>query len=190
MPSAEYVVSAMAASLFALTPIASQAAWELSGTKSIFAVTAEGTRVRLGSVEFVPAPDGATRFEVKMEAAPFSDHFLSMREFKCLQASAELTCHVPYPYPNPKTVTRANLAWLEHSLLFFYKRPTDFGAKLWNGIYFEFKETETGLVGTPQAIDLNAIAAPPTDASQPPFRRALRDAMPHEARWIRRLSVE
>jgi hypothetical protein len=84
----------------------------------------------------------------------------------------------------------SHLAWLEHSLLFFYKRPSEFGAKLWNGIYFEFKETETGLVGTPQAIDLNSIAAPPKDASLPPFRRALRDAMPPDARWIRSLSIE
>jgi len=46
------------------------------------------------------------------------------------------------------------------------------------------------LVGTPQAIDLNSIAAPPKDTSSPPFRRALRDAMPPDARWIRSLSIE
>lgn len=190
MPSAEYVVSAMAASLFALTPIASQAAWELSGTKSIFAVTAEGTRVRLGSVEFVPAPDGATRFEVKMDAAPFSDHFLSMREFKCVQGATELTCHVPYPYANPRTVKTGNLAWLEHSLLFFYKRPADFGARLWNGIYFELHATDSGLKGRPKAIDLNLIAAPPADLATPPYRPSLRDDMPATSRWIRSLRIE
>jgi hypothetical protein len=113
-----------------------------------------------------------------------------MREFKCLQGPGELTCHVPYPHANPGSVVRGQWAWLEHSLLFFYKLPSDFGAKLWNGIYFEFQETGSGLVGRPRAIDLNLIAAPPANPAVPPYRPALRDDMPANARWIRSLRIE
>jgi hypothetical protein len=171
-------------------PGSGHGAWELSGTKAIVATAADGTRISLGSVHFAPAAEGSFTFKLALDATPFSDHFLSMREFKCLQGRVELTCHVPYPYANPGTVTPGNFTWLEHSLLFFYKLPSDFGAKLWNGIYFELQQTEVGLSGKPKAIDLNAIAAPPANPALAPFRPALRDDMPPNARWIRSLSIE
>ncbi|MCU0967405.1 MAG: hypothetical protein MUF03_01070 [Rubrivivax sp.] len=183
--------AAFAAAVIAFAPGASQAAWEPSGTRSIFATTAEGTRIRLGVVEFTPAPDGASAtFRVVLDAAPFVDHFLSMREFKCLPGGTELTCHVPYPHAHPGTVKPGDLAWLEHSLLFFHKSPSEFGAKLWNGIYFELQPAGAGLVGRPRAVDLNLIATPPASASTPPFRPALRHEMPAGSRWIRSLSIE
>jgi hypothetical protein len=180
------------AALLALAGLAgpSHGAWELTGTKTIVATAGDETRTTLGSVQFLPGADGSVTFKLSLDPAPFSDHFLSMREFKCLPGRGELTCHVPYPHAQPATVARGNLAWLEHSLLFFYKRPSDFGAKLWNGIYFELQETATGLVGKPRAIDLNLIAAPPANPGLPPFGPALRDDMPANARWIRSLSIE
>ena len=189
MPTAACTVVIAAFLALSLVPTASHAAWELNGTKAIVATTADGTRINLGSVDFTPTGDGAATFKVNLNATPFSDHFLSMREFKCLQGATELTCHVPYPYANPRTVKIGNLAWLEHSLIFFYKLPADFGAKLWNGIYFELQPTDSGLVGKPKAVDLNLIAAPPANSS-PPYRSSLRDDMPATARWIRSLSIE
>ena len=118
------------------------------------------------------------------------DHFLSMREFKCLPAAQEISCFVPYPYPQPGTVSAANFAWLEHSLLFFYKQPADFGAKLWNGMIFRFSLTPTGLVGTPQAVDLNRIGAPPENPNQPPFGAMERDDFTPGARWVQELRIE
>ena len=173
-----------------MMPCLSDAAWELSGTKSIVATTADGARISLGSVLFTPTPDGSFTFRLALDATHFTDHFLSMREFKCVEGRTELTCHVPYPYANPAVVKRGNYAWLEHSLLFFYKPPSDFGAKLWNGIYFELEETGSGLLGKPKAIDLNFIAAPPANSTTPPFQPARRDDMPSNARWIRSLSIE
>lgn len=171
-------------------PDFSHGAWELTGKKAIVATAADGTRISLGAVHFTPAADGSFAFKIALDATRFSDYFLSMREFKCLPGSGELTCHVPYPYANPGTVTRGNFAWLEHSLLFFYKLPADFGAKLWNGIYFQLQETDAGLVGKPQAIDLNAIGAPPADLTTPPFIPELRHDMPPNVRWIRSISIE
>lgn len=180
---------ALAGLLAAALP-APAAAWELSGTKAVVATTADGSRLTLGAVRFEPGADGAVTFRLALDTGVFSDHFLSMREFKCLPGPTELSCHVPYPYAHPATVKPGQFAWLEHSLLFFYKLPAEFGARLWNGIYFEFRQTESGLVGKPQAIDLNLIGAPPANLAVPPYRPALRDDMPAQARWIRTLSIE
>lgn len=163
----------------------------LDGRKRVLAVMADGARVELGTVRFTPTGDGRTaRVDLALHTERFTDHFLSMREFKCLPGGTELSCHVPYPYANPGTVAPGQLAWLEHRLMFFYKKPADFGAKLWNGVYYQLRATPTGLVGTPQAIDLNHIAAPPAKLDEPPYRPALREPMPADARWIRQIVIE
>jgi hypothetical protein len=173
----------------------SAAAWELQGTRTLVAHTRDGQHLTLGTVEFTPRDDGRViAFAVHMDHARFTDHFLSMKEFKCLEGGGEVVCHVPYPYPNPRTIavtaTGADLSWLEHHLLFLFKLPKEFGAKLWNGLYYRLQRTERGLVGTPQAIDLNLISAPPAPADTPPYRPALRDDIPAGARWIERLTIE
>lgn len=169
---------------------ASAVAWELAGTKTLTATTREHTHIPLGTVRFEPQADGGTRFSVTLDDRLFTDHFLSMKEFKCLDGPAEVLCHVPYPYPQPRTVRPGDWAWLEHSLLFLYKLPSEFGAKFWNGLYYRFELTEAGLVGTPQAIDLNLISAPPDHPTVPPFRPALRDDVAPGTRWIERLTIE
>ncbi|HMW23593.1 MAG TPA: hypothetical protein PKC59_09175 [Burkholderiaceae bacterium] len=166
------------------------AAFDFDGRKTLVAVTADGARTPLGHIDFTPAAGAPTTFRLALKTEVFTDHFLSMREFKCLNAAQEISCHVPYPYPNPATVGPGQLAWLEHSLLFLVKRPAEFGAKLWNGVYYEFQEQGAALVGRPKAVDLNEISAPPRDPSTPPFRKALRHDMPAQARWLRELVIE
>jgi hypothetical protein len=83
-----------------------------------------------------------------------------------------------------------DLAWLEHALLFMFKTPSEFGAKLWNGVYFQLRPVGNSLVGTPQAVDLNRISAPPDKPGVPPYRPALRDDIPPTARWFNRLSID
>lgn len=165
-------------------------ALELQGRKALSAVLADGSRLPLGEVSFSPAADGAVAFSVHLRHEAFTDHFLSMREFKCLPGAREISCHVPYPYRHPGTVRPGQLAWLEHSLLFFFKTPADFGAKLWNGLYFEFQEEGGALVGRPKAVDLNAIGAPPARLDRPPYGPADRHAVPEGARWLRSLVIE
>ena len=164
-------------------------AWELSGVKSISILTRDQQLIPIGSVEFLPAPNGSTSFKLSMDYGRFTDHFLSMKEFKCLESPDEVLCHVPYPYKNPATVTERNYAWLEHSLLFLFKRPKDFGAKLWNGLYYRLERDEAGLVGIPQAVDLNLISAPPEDLLTPPYNKTLRDDVAPGTRWVERLLI-
>jgi hypothetical protein len=165
-------------------------AQDLRGTKSISLQTTDGTLIRVGAVTFVPAVDGGYTFTVQIDSKVFTDHFLSMKEFKCLGGAPELMCWVPYPYRSGTTITEKDFAWLEHSLLFMFKRPSDFGAKLWNGVYFQLSRTSTGLLGKPQAVDLNQISAPPSDLAVPPFKPGLRDDYPQGSRWIRSMSIE
>ena len=160
------------------------------GEKSLVAVTRDGQRTRIGAVTFRPAAGGKATFRVQMDHAVMKDHFLSMREFKCLPGGPEISCQVPYPYAQPGTVAPGQLAWLEHSLLFLHKSPAEFGAKLWNGLYFALREQGDALVGTPQAVDLNAIGAPPARLDVPPFGPAQRHEVPPGARWLRQLVIE
>lgn len=149
----------------------------------------DGGAVTIGRLQLTPAPEGGWRFALLLDTAVFSDHFLSMREFKCLAGGEELLCHVPYPYAQPGRIDRGDTAWLEHALLFMFKKPGEFGAKLWNGVYWQLEPTAGGWTGRPQAVDLNQIAAPPARPG-PPFTPARRDPMPAGARWFERLSIE
>jgi hypothetical protein len=164
--------------------------FELSGDKQLIAHTRDGQDTRIGSVSFEKIDATTSRFEVKMDRAVLHDYFLSMREFKCLPAAEEVSCFVPYPYRQPGTISKDDFVWLEHSLLFLFKRPDEFGAKLWNGIIYQFKRSATGLVGKPQAVDLNLISAPPDQLDVPPYGPFDRGEYAPGARWITELRIE
>jgi hypothetical protein len=166
------------------------AGFDLEGTKQVFAVTRDGTRLALGHVQFTRTSTDVTQFKLTVESPLLVDHFLSMKEFKCLDGASEVTCHVPYPYRNPQTITAGNLVWLEHSLLFLFKQPRDFGAKLWNGCYYQFEVVGQRLIGKPQAIDLNHISAPSDTPDIAPYTPDLRVDAASGARWIDHLLIE
>jgi hypothetical protein len=164
-------------------------AWELAGTHQLIAVTRDQQEIVLGTVDFSPRPQGQTAFVLHMDSTRFSDYFLSMKEFKCLEGAGEVSCHVPYPYAQPGVVTAQDFAWLEHSLLFLYKQPRDFGARLWNGLYYKFTRDDQGLWGQPHGIDLNLISAPPDQPGTPPYHVEAADAVPPDARWLAGLRI-
>lgn len=180
-------VGAVLALAWVMTASQAQA---LEGTKVVSLHTAEGAALRIGTIDLIPIASGGARFSIQLDPAAFTDHFLSMKEFKCVGGTPELMCAVPYPYPSPSTVTDTDYAWLEHALLFMFKRPSDYGAKLWNGVYFQLSRTATGLRGVPQAVDLNYISAPPAKPDVPPYTRSLRDDYPADARWVRAITIE
>ncbi len=162
----------------------------LEGSKTIWLHPRQGERVDVGRVVFKPKAAGEVSFHVTMNHANLKDHFLSMREFKCAEGRGEVLCHVPYPYSQPYTVKPHDVAWLEHALMFMFKLPSEFGAKLWNGIYFQLKHDGQRWVGTPQAVDLNLIGAPPAKLDVPPYPATRRDAIREGTRWFHQLSIE
>ncbi|MCB1956334.1 MAG: hypothetical protein KDG55_11705 [Rhodocyclaceae bacterium] len=179
----------LAMALMLSLPGLAAAAWEMAGNKRIELHAQDGTAVPIGEVRFEPIDGESARFVLHMDHARFKDFFLSMKEFKCLESEREIQCHVPYPYPQPGIVSTRDLRWLEHSLLFLFKAPKDFGAKLWNGLYYRLEADGEGLVGTPYAVDLNAIGAPPDDAAVPPYHASDLSEIAPDARWYPRLTI-
>jgi hypothetical protein len=159
----------------------------LSGDKDIVLHTRDSKTIVIGTVHFTPQGDGAA-FRIVFDDKKFTQYFLSMREFKCVEGE-EVFCHVPYPYPNPDKVSAKDLSWLEHALLFFYKRPQDYGAKMSHGLIYTFKLTPNGLVGTPQSIDLDEIAVPPDDKSVAFFSGDHRYDIPPHDRWVESVTI-
>jgi hypothetical protein len=190
------VALGMAGTWLCASAVAADAAFVWQGEKDLLALTRDAQVHRIGTVTLSPAAaapggDAAGRvaFRVRMDPAALQDYFLSMREFKCLPAAVEVSCHVPYPHPHPGWVTPDDLGWLEHHLLFLFKQPADHGAKLWNGLIFRFVMEGARLVGRPQAVDLNHISAPP-EPGAPPFGPHERDDVLPGARWLSGLRIE
>jgi hypothetical protein len=160
----------------------------LDGTKDMVLHTRDGKNIPIGTVTFAPK-GGESTFSIAFDDKKFAEYFLSMREFKCVEGE-DILCHVPYPYTSPHTVTPEDLGWLEHAVLFIFKKPTEYGARMGNGLIFSLKITDKGLVGTPQSIDLDEIAMPPADLSVAYFNADRRYDLQPGARWAESLTIE
>lgn len=164
-------------------------AFDFKGDKTIVLHTRDGKDIAIGTVAFTPQSDGSATYRLAVDTSKMKTFFLSMRDFKC-EEGPDIQCFVAYPYKHPAVVKPSDLSWLEHDLLFFWKAPNDYGAKLQNGIYYALKPTDRALIGTPQAIDLNAIAAPPDDLKTPPYGPGDRDDYAQGSRWVESLRIE
>ncbi|WP_374547518.1 hypothetical protein [Rhodoblastus sp.] len=183
-----FVTAAAMAWLVAGAPGALAVEPALNGVKDIVLHTEDGQSIVIGTVTFTPEGDGA-RFNIVFDDSKFAQYFLSMREFKCVEGP-EILCHTPYPYRNPGMVTARDSSWLEHALLFFYKRPADYGAKMAHGLIYTLTMTQDGFIGRPQSIDLEEIAAPPDDLTVAFFTGDHRYHIPAGARWFDSLTIE
>lgn len=182
---------AMACAVVALLAgLALPAAAELpSGLRQIKLHARDGSATTIGQIRFTPQAGGRTGFEIQLQTERLADYFLSMREFKCLKGEGEVLCAVPYPYAHPGQIGEGDYAWLEHALLFLRNRPADHGARLSDGVYFALTPVGGGFEGRLQAVDLQQISAPPSDA-RPPYRAALRDDVNVSQRWFQRLTID
>ncbi len=160
----------------------------LEGVKDIVLHTRDGQSIVIGVATFTPR-GAETGFKIAFDDKKFAEYFLSMREFKCVEG-ADILCHVPYPYAHPDSVTPDNLSWLEHALLFIYKSPNEYGARMGNGLIYSMKITPKGIVGTPQAIDLDEIAIPPDNLGAAWYGPDHRYDIQPGARWIESLTIE
>ncbi|MDX1458709.1 MAG: hypothetical protein R3276_14055 [Marinobacter sp.] len=177
-------------SLRALWLVGSLLAWQSvsaqevpSGTRTIYLLTSSGEEQPVGTVEFEPGADGKTQYRIDMDMQRFKDFFLSMKEMKCLEGP-DIWCFIPYPYDHPRTVTADDLRWLEHDLLFMYKRPDEYGANLWNGIYYDMSVDGSVIRGKAGAVDLNQLAAPPDDLTVPPYGEYDVGELEVSQRWL------
>lgn len=122
-------------------------------------------------------------YELNINYDGFQDYFLSMKEMKCLEGP-ELWCHLRYPYDNPHDISNGDARWLSHDLLFMYKRPDQFGAKFWQGIYYQIETSDDGFIGHAMAIDLNELASPPDDTRKPYYDETWMEPVDVDNRWL------
>lgn len=176
----------------ALTLFPLSLAWSAEpplGDHTVYLIDSGGAEHHIGTVSFARASGvDKTHYEFHLDTSRFNDHFLSMKEMKCLEGK-ELMCFIPYPYANPQTVTGSDLRWLEHDLLFMFKLPTEFGANFWNGVYYKMTVADDAIHGEARAVDLNQLAAPPDDLTKPPYGEYDVSEIELEKRWLPRLII-
>ena len=157
----------------------------LAETRDVYLESDDGDRTRIATLTL--ADDGG--YQVSMEGAAFADHFLSMRPFKCLEGPDKNWCHVPYPYEIARNIS-SDLVDLEYDFLFLWKKKTDYGIDMWNGIYYRIEDQGDALVGTLHEMDMDLLSAPPPAG----VTRLLRAQDIHpsapEDHWLPRLVIQ
>jgi hypothetical protein len=104
-------IAAVLLSCLALAPAQPAGAFDFSGETWVTIETTDGETIPIGSVAFLKTANGAS-VALAVDHGRFKDFCLSMREFKCLEGK-EILCHAPYPYPNPRSASSAELGCLE-----------------------------------------------------------------------------
>lgn len=161
----------------------------LEGKRTISLVDGTGTKVVVGEVEFQPLGAGAS-YRLAFDDAPFADHFLSMRPFKCVEGPEKYWCHVPYPYDIRRQVTTNDLTDLEYDLLFLWKGATEYGINMWNGVYYDLRVEGDRIVGQLMELDMDTLSAPPEAGNLRPLTDdQLHEADP-ESHWLPMVVIE
>lgn len=155
------------------------------GMRSVYLEDVAGSRVHIADIDI---NDG--KYAIEMKSESFSDHFLSMRPFKCVDGPVKTWCHVPYPYPIARDLSD-DLTDLEYDLLFLWKAKGEYGIDLWNGVYYQLEATEDGRMrGHIHEMDMNILSAPPEAGNLRPIREV--DLEPGEAdsHWLPVVVIE
>ncbi len=154
-------------------------------TRTVYATDGNDDRIAIATVTI--ADDQSYRID--MIDAAFSDHFLSMRPFKCLEGPGKHWCHVPYPYDIKRNIS-ADLTDLEYDLMFVWKDADEYGINMWNGVYYRLTQTDGTLTGALMEMDMDLLSAPPPAGELRPLRaQDLHESDP-DGHWLPRLIIE
>ncbi|MEX0286041.1 MAG: hypothetical protein AB3N23_15650 [Paracoccaceae bacterium] len=139
---------------------------------------ADGTRIEIATLSGT-----AKSYKVEMNEDAFSEHFLSMRPFKCLDGPDKTWCHVPYPYDIARN-TSADLIDLEYDFLFVWKGRTDYGIDMWNGVYYRLSADGDSYVGNLHEMNMDKLAVPPEDGELRPIRDVDLEEGDPDSHWL------
>ena len=129
--------------------------------KTISLIDKKGKKHQVAKIIFTPEENNTESFKIKWDDTKFSEHFLSMRPFKCIDG-AQTVCHLGYPYKTKNRISNTDLQDLEYGLLFLHKNEKEYGINFWNGVYYRLKKQENGsITGTVWETDMNELASPP-----------------------------
>lgn len=154
-------------------------------SRKVYLEDQSGARIEIAQLGV--AEDGG--YTLSMNAAPFTDHFLSMRPFKCLEGPGKHWCHVPYPYALDRNISSA-LTDLEYDLLFVWKGSAEYGIDMWNGLYYRLDEQDGNLVGTVHEMDMDLLSAPPDADQRHPLRAQDIVETDPDSHWLPKLVIE
>ncbi len=159
------------------------------GEKAIRLLDASGAETVVGTIVFHAQGDTAS-YDIDWNLDHFGDYFLSMRPFKCLEGTEKLWCRVPYPYDIKRTISADDLTDLEYDTLFIWKKASDYGINMWNGVYYRFELTESGLVGTLNEMDMDILSAPPEAGDLRPVGEYDIEPGDPDSHWLPTLRIE
>lgn len=135
----------------------------------IYLIASDNSETRIGSIKFSTINEKQVDISVDMDNAVFSEHFLSMRPFRCLQGVKEWFCYLEYPYELKNVISVNDLSDLEYQLLFIKKTSSEFGINAWNGLYYKLTIQDNGeITGTLFEGDLNTLQSPPLNRYDKP----------------------
>lgn len=161
----------------------------LPGEKTVSFIDGEGGAKRLATIRFAPQGDAAT-YQIEWLDAPFSNHFLSMRPFGCVEGVEKLWRRTPYPYDNRRSVTADDLTDLEYDLLFVWKGVGDYGIDMWNGVYYRLPVEGDRIVGRLHEMDMDLLSAPPESGDLRPVRESDLEAGDPDSHWLPVVVIE
>ena len=159
-----------------------------TGRKQVTLMTADGRSLQLGTLE-IERNGERYRFAFTLDEANFSEHFLSMRPFRCIDGEP-MYCHLDYPYQKADTISPTDLADLEYEFLFIERAAGEYGIDPYNGRYYLLRPHNGGFSGEVRAVDLNLLAAPPAAGVTRPIGEADLDFIELESERFPRLSIE
>ena len=150
--------------LLALVVTGWAVAADFPGNAGIFLVDSELQETKIGDVTFSEGNNKDVVVLVNIDTGAFTEHFLSMRPFRCIEGEAEWFCYLEYPYDLRSVVTKDDLSDLEYQLLFIRKTPSEFGIDAWNGLYYKLAiEDDGSITGKLLEGDLNSLQSPPAE---------------------------
>ncbi len=161
----------------------------LNGQKNIKLVEISGKEHIVGEITFVKKNDSST-YKISWKDETFSEHFLSMRPFKCFEGTIKYWCRVAYPYEIKKTVTEDDLTDLEYDLMFIWKGSTEYGINMWNGVYYQMEVEGNKIVGRLNEIDMDKLSAPPEKGNLRPVEEYDLEPAEPESHWLPKLIIE
>ena len=157
----------------------------LAETQTVFLEAGDGQRIEVATLDV--AGDGT--YTVNMSETSFTDHFLSMRPFKCLEGPVKNWCHVPYPYEIRRDLSD-DITDLEYDFLFVWKGATDYGINMWNGVYYRIEADGAGMKGILHEMDMDVLSAPPAPGELRPLAPKDIHESDADSHWLPRLIVE
>ena len=151
--------------------------------KRVFLEDQQGTQIEIATLS-----GAATAYGMTLNDAAFSDHFLSMRPFRCIEGAEKTWCHVPYPYEIRRDVS-TDLTDLEYDFLFVWKGKTDYGIDMWNGVYYRIAADGDALVGVMHEMNMDMLAVPPEAGELRPIREVDLEEADPDSHWLPRLVI-